>query len=180
MTASTIAHRKLHVRSRGVFGRELHVVGVAARLLHGGDGARQALLARDVQLLREVQVGCRDERVDARPLGALQRLARALDVFGPAAGERRDDRAAARSPPPASPLRHRPATRWGSRLRSGPRPAHRAAWRARTFSLVRSEKPGACSPSRRVVSKIVTRSVAMLTVVRHSGLIVKSILMNLS
>ena len=48
-----------------------------------------------------------------------------------------------------------------------------------TFSLVRSEKPGACSPSRRVVSKIVTRSVDMLTVVRHSGLMVKSILMNL-
>jgi hypothetical protein len=51
-----------------------------------------ALISRDVQLLLEMQVGCRDERVDARALGTLQGLARALDVFGPAAARARDDR----------------------------------------------------------------------------------------
>ncbi len=130
----------------------------------------QALIARDVQFLREMQVGGRDERVDARALGALQRLARALDVFGPAAGQRGDDR-----PPHArGHLLHafRIVQRGDGKARFDQVHAQRIEllWRARTFSLVRSEKPGACSPSRRVVSKIVTRSVAMLTFVRHLAL----------
>ena len=92
MTASTMALRKSHVDARRVLGRELHVVGVAARLRDGGDGARQTLLARDVQLLLQVEIRCRNEGVNARPLGALQRVAGALDVFRAAARERRDDR----------------------------------------------------------------------------------------
>ncbi len=90
MTASTIGGQKVHVGSRRVFGRKLHVVGVAARLLDGSRRRRHALIARDVEFLGEVQVRGRDERVDARALGAFERIAGALDVFRPAAGERRN------------------------------------------------------------------------------------------
>ena len=41
-------------------------------------------------------------------------------------------------------------------------PSDRSWYAILSFSSIRSEKPGACSPSRRVVSKIVRRSPDMV------------------
>jgi hypothetical protein len=105
-----------------------------------------------------VQVGRGDERVDARPRGGLDRLARAIDVVAPAAGERRDrpgrrtSAATARTASAsASEAIGKPAS-----ITSTP---SASSWRAScSFSGTVSEKPGACSPSRRVVSKMTIRS----------------------
>ena len=51
-------------------------------------------LAADPQLALQVEVRCRDEHVDAAALGRRQRPAGAIDVFGVAPGQGRDDRAA--------------------------------------------------------------------------------------
>ena len=100
----------------------------------------------------------RDERVDPPPVGALQRLGRALDVAGGDAGERRDHRALHARRRSRGPPRTRPRDEIGN-------PASRMSTLRRascsaisTFSGLVSAMPGACSPSRRVVSKIRTTS----------------------
>ena len=76
-----------HVAAGRVLGRELHVVGELAGLGDGLDGGLEALLARDAQLALEVQVGCRDEGVDAPLAGGGDGLAGAFDVGGGTSGE---------------------------------------------------------------------------------------------
>ena len=85
--------RELDVGARGVHGRELDVVGVALGLGHRGAGEALDVLARRLQLVDDVDVRGRDERVDARPRGLAHRLPRALDVGGVGAGQPRDHRA---------------------------------------------------------------------------------------
>jgi hypothetical protein len=81
MTASTTLHRN---------SRSLRVAASA----DGIGGRLQAFGAAHAELAREVKLGRRDERVDARPRRALERLARLLDVLGAAARQGGDDRAA--------------------------------------------------------------------------------------
>ena len=83
---------ELHVRARRVHRRELDVVQV---LLGVRDRrARLALdvLARGLQLVDDVDVRRRDERVDARALGVAHRLPRGVDVSDVRARQARDDR----------------------------------------------------------------------------------------
>ena len=109
------AAQEIAIAPRRILRRKLHIVGEAA-----GRGATpsidrlEARLARDAQLALEVQIGGREERVDARPLGRLERARRLFDVLRPAPRQRRDDRAAALRARPGAPLRSRPATRSGS------------------------------------------------------------------
>ena len=86
------ATQEIQVAAGGVFGRELDVVGVAARARDGIDGRSQAGLSRHPEFCRQVQVRRRDERVNAAPRGWCQRLAGAVDVCRRAARQRRDDR----------------------------------------------------------------------------------------
>ena len=51
--------------------------------LDGVDRRLEAFLARDAQLALEVQIGGRQEGVDARPLGRLERARRLFDVLRP-------------------------------------------------------------------------------------------------
>ena len=78
------------IRARGVLGRELDVVAVAARLAHRAVDLGEHLLAAHAQLVLEVDVAGRDEGVDARAHGALERLRRALDVLSSGAREAAD------------------------------------------------------------------------------------------
>ena len=58
MTASTMALDPMSDRVASS-AEELHVVRVTARLRDGRDGAGQALLARNVHLLVQVEIRCR-------------------------------------------------------------------------------------------------------------------------
>ena len=83
----------VEVGPRGVLGGELDL-GVAAELLapvaDPADRLGERRLAIDPELVLEVDVAGRDEHVEVRPLGDLDRLDRPLRVAVPAAGERRD------------------------------------------------------------------------------------------
>ena len=75
------ALKELLVRSAGVLGVELHVLDVLLGVLHAVDGALDALVLGDAELLAQVLRRDAQAGVDARALGGLQRLGRAVDVF---------------------------------------------------------------------------------------------------
>ncbi len=100
---------ELHVRARAVLGRELHVVGVLARVRHGGARLALHVLARRLELALDVDVAGRDEGVDARALGVLDRVPGGVDVLGArCARARRSPGPRPRGRSPAPP-RSRPA-----------------------------------------------------------------------
>ena len=114
-------HQEVRIGARGVLGGELDL-GVATELLapvtDPADGLGERRLAVDPQLVLEVDVAGRDEDVEVRPLGDLDRLDRALRVAVLAAGQRRHGDPAASSPGrSAGRPRSRPARRPGSRPR---------------------------------------------------------------
>ena len=84
-----------------------------------------------------------------------ERPGRAIDVAGRAAGERRDDRARHRLRHPPDGLRVGVRGDGEAGLEDVARPAISSCRASRTFSSIRIENPGACSPSRRVVSKMI-------------------------
>ena len=85
--------QEVEVGPRGVLGGELDL-GVAPELLapvaDPADGFGERRLAVDPELVLEVDVAGRDEHVEVRPLGDLDRLDRPLRVAVLAARERRD------------------------------------------------------------------------------------------
>ena len=154
------ASRKSTSVRRGVLGAELDL-GVGPERLAGRSATHSTASAsassRSMpELVLEVDVARRDEHVEVRPLGDPDRLDGPLRVAVAAARERRD-----RDPPFVSR-----AIRWTASKSPGEaagKPASmtstlsRASWRATSsFSAAVSPAPGACSPSRRVVSKIRT------------------------
>ena len=64
MTASRTWHRKFRVGAGGVFGREFHV-GAECPRIGGHSWTLEGLLARQAQLVVQVQIGSREERVQA-------------------------------------------------------------------------------------------------------------------
>ena len=95
---------ELVVGPGGVFRTELDVIHEGPGPRHGGHGLLQALLPGDAQLVLEVEIGRRDEDMDARPGRALQRPTRRVDVSGRASREGGDDRALES---PGNPLHRR-------------------------------------------------------------------------
>ena len=75
--------------ARAVFGRELHVVRVLPRQLHGPRGFLQHLLLGLLELVLQVNLAGGDEGVNARLFGVGQRLGGALHVQRAAARQRR-------------------------------------------------------------------------------------------
>ena len=80
------------LRAGGVHRRELHVVAVRTRLRHGGARLALHVLARRLELVLDVDVARRDERVDARALGVLDRVPGSIDVLGVRARKPTDHR----------------------------------------------------------------------------------------
>ena len=87
------------IGAAGVFGVELDVVGVLARQFDGVDGHLQDLdsllgerlaVAFILEFADDVDVGCADAGVNARPLGFGQRFAAGVDVVGDGAREGAD------------------------------------------------------------------------------------------
>ena len=83
---------ELEVGPGGVHGRELDVVDVLLGVGHRRAGLALDVLARGLQLVLDVDVGGRDERVDARPLGVLDRIPGGVDVGHVRPGQAGDDR----------------------------------------------------------------------------------------
>ena len=75
--------------ARAVFSRELHVVRVLPRQLHGSHRFLQHLLLGLLELVLQVNLAGGDEGVNARLFGVGQRLGGALHVQGAAARQRR-------------------------------------------------------------------------------------------
>ena len=80
----------VEVAPRRVLGRELHVVDVPPRAGDRAGRGLESLAARHVELVREVEVRRGDERVEARPGAAVERLERAVHVRVHGARERGD------------------------------------------------------------------------------------------
>jgi hypothetical protein len=72
---------------------ELDVLDQRARVRDGGAGLTEHIGARGLQLVLDVDVRRRDERVHARALGVAHRLGRALDVRRMGTSQAGDDRA---------------------------------------------------------------------------------------
>ena len=83
------AAQEIAVAPRRVLRRKLHIVGELPREADAVDDRLEARLARDAQLGVEVQIGGREKRVDARPLGRLERARRLLDVLRRGSGPAR-------------------------------------------------------------------------------------------
>ena len=81
----------VEVAPRRVLGRELHVVDVPPRAGDRAGRGLESLAARHVELVREVEVRRGDERVEARPGAAVERLERAVHVRVHGARERGDN-----------------------------------------------------------------------------------------
>ena len=160
ITASSTRHRKSGSRAVAVLGRELDVAAQVAREAHRQLRLLEHLLGRHAQLLLHVQRRGRDEGVDAR---------RAAPPFSASAARvmsrslARAQRAHGRVPDRAGDRLHRLEVAVRATPRSRPRsrrPCSRSSWRAmRSFSSLVIEAPGDCSPSRKVVSKMIRRSV---------------------
>src|SRR4029079_4870152 len=85
--------QEVRVRARGVLGAELDLGVVAERLAaeaHPADRLGQRFVARDPELVLQVDVARRNEDVEVGPLGDADRLDRPLRVAVAAAGEGRD------------------------------------------------------------------------------------------
>ena len=140
---------------------ELHIVRIAPRLRHPIGERGQTLITADPELPLKMQVGGGNERVDTRPLGSLDRFTGTLDIGRVAAGQNGN---------------HRSADLGGDQLH-GMRVVRRRDRKAglddidpehlelpgasSIFSWVFIENPGDCSPSRRVVSKMISFSFAI-------------------
>ena len=83
---------ELHVGARRVHRRELDVVDERLRVRHRRPRGALDVLARRLQLVLDVDVRRRDERVDPRSLGVAYRVGGTLDVGGLSPREPGDDR----------------------------------------------------------------------------------------
>ena len=151
---------ELDVGARGIHRRELDVVDERAGVRDGRAAWPLDVLARGLQLVVDVDVRRGDEGVDARAVGVAHRFGGALDVGGVRAGEPGDDRA-------VDLARDRLHGLEVARRRDREAGLDHVDAQARELVGdlellgVFSEMPGDCSPSRRVVSKMMTRSGSM-------------------
>ena len=158
MAASMTRHRKSRsLRVASSAENSTSSVNCRARRTPSSTSSRH--VSRVMRSLRgEVQIGGREERVDARPLGRLR--ARAPPPRCPAAGERasaamvgrRTSAAICRTASAsAGDAIGKPASMMST-------PSASSARASVSLAGTSSEKPGACSPSRSVVSKMTTRA----------------------
>ncbi len=75
--------QKLGIGASGIFGRKFHVIAERLGEGYGLAGLRQALIACDAQLILQMNVGSRQEDVNARASRILQSFPGAFDI-GPA------------------------------------------------------------------------------------------------
>ena len=149
-------NHEVPIAARRVLARELDVVEMLLRVRDRPGRRVEDVLARHVELVLQMDVGGRDEDVDARMLRLVDRAQRRNRH--PPRGCARGSARPARSPSPRRAERDskspgddaaKPASMMSTLSRS--------SWRAiAIFSSTFMVQPGDCSPSRSVVSKIRT------------------------
>jgi hypothetical protein len=72
---------KVLITPSRILGRELNVLTLCFGILHSSDGALHAFLARNAELVLEVNVRGGQESVDATARRTLNRLVRTINVF---------------------------------------------------------------------------------------------------
>ena len=142
------------VRTAGVLGVELDVLHVLLGVLDAVDGALDALVLGDAQLVAQVGGRDADAGVDARALGALERLGRAVDVLLHRAREAADHAVVAGQTAILLHGAEVPGEEMGKPASITSTPRRMSCWAMTSFSSVFMDAPGLCSPSRRVVSKM--------------------------
>jgi hypothetical protein len=152
---------EVHVGASGVHRGELDVVAQRARLRDRRAGQALDVLPRGHELVLDVDVRRRQERVDARARAVAHRLGGALDVGGMSAREAGDHRALDLARDRAHRLE---VAGRGDREAGLDHVDAQAGELVRDLELLRrvQRDPGDCSPSRRVVSKMMTRSGSMV------------------
>ena len=143
--------------ARAVLRRPLDVVGVVARPRHRRDDRGVDRLRLHVELELHVQRTGRDEGVDALPLGVDERFGRPVDVLVAGAGEAADD-GCLMTLPISSTDSKSPLEAIGKPASMTSTPISSRSSATCIFSGSVMEAPGDCSPSRKVVSKMMTRS----------------------
>ena len=151
------------VGARRVLGRELHLVGPSGRVGDCEADLLDDLVGLEPELALHVQGARCDEDVDARASRARHRLDRRVDVLAARAGKRGDgrtvdDRATSRTPSKS------PGEDAGNPASITSTPRRSSCSAISAFSCGCSAMPGDCSPSRKVVSKMVIlrRSTSLL------------------
>lgn len=150
--------QKLRLGAEGVLGRELDVVEQAAGVFNRPHGRRQHLIGGHLQLGRAVDRAGADEGV-AATVGFRRRRQGAeggVDVLLVGARQGAEDRSS------TSPATRRMQSSSPGEAAAKPAsitstPRSRRTWAIFTLAWALIEKPGACSPSRIVVSKTMTR-----------------------
>ena len=155
------AAEEIDLRAAGVLAGKLHVGAQAARLLHRAHCLLHHLVRLHAQLVLHVDRAGGDKGVDAPGVGAGQRFGSAFDVGIDGARQAAHGAVlmlsatsftAAKSPGLAMA---KPASITSTFSRSSARAM-------RSFSSPVMDAPGLCSPSRRVVSKMMTRSLLLI------------------
>ncbi len=113
-----------------------------------------------LQLVLHVHRRGRDEGVDAPAPGRLDRLGAAVDVLEGGAGEAGDDRVLGALGDLAARPRSRRRRRSGKPASMMSTPISSSSSATSSFSSMVMVAPGHCSPSRKVVSKMTTRSLS--------------------
>ena len=152
------AAQEVAVAPGRILRRKLHIVGELPREANRRDGQLEARLARDAQLARQMQIGGREEGVDARARGRLERARRLFDVLRAARGPARRSSAAGSRRAIWRTASESAAEAIGKPASMMSTPSASRARASVSLAGTSSEKPGACSPSRSVVSKMTTRS----------------------
>ncbi len=148
---------EIHLRAGGILGREFDIIAVFARDFHAFHGATDDLLLRHVELVLTVNGAGGQKDVQTAPRGRRQSARSQFDVLARAARQPRDDGFAYLA---GNRVDRFPVTAGGSRkarLDDIYAQIRQRTRHTQLFGCVMLQ-PGACSPSRSVVSKITTRS----------------------
>jgi hypothetical protein len=150
------AAEEIAIGARGILRRPFHILAEIAGM---GDAVDDRLMHRiglHLQLELHMQRAGGDEGVDARASGLAQGLPGTVDVLAAGAGKPGDCQIAQILRHPAHGLEI--AVSGDGKPAATTSPISSSTMAMRSFSSRFIEQPGACSPSRKVVSKMITRS----------------------
>ncbi len=160
MATSIALQRKSKSGAGGVFGRPFDVAGVFARVGDGGADRFEHSVRAHPQLVLHVDGAGGDEGVDARALRLPHRLACPVDVGQRRAGQRTDRHVLHQLGDLADALEIALGGRGEAGLADVDLHVLQEFGQLELFADASSRRRALCSPSRMVVSKITTRSLA--------------------
>src|SRR5687767_7732538 len=150
--------QELEIAARCIFSRELDVVAIGARVCDRRRDLLEALLPRDAQLVLEMDVGGRQEDVDARAGRVLQGAPGAIDVCRDGARQPGDDWAPHRGGDSANRLKISVRGNWEAGLDDVHAKAIELLREAELFGRSHAEPGGLLAVTKRGVEHLNARS----------------------